>query len=436
MCSLRQLSITEQYARRPVRGYTDTEAKREARASRRTRPGRVEAVIETVAPAADARPIVFLNVFGGATIGGGELVLLQMIEAAQSAGFDVVLVCLPEAEIGRRAAGVGARVIETELLPPAIVWRLPSLRRMLAELSPAAVHGTGFLTNALARWAAPAGATVIETVQVLPGASRLDGRSRVSAWVRRVVERSRRDRTDLVIAVSAAVRDAVVASGVPADRVRVVHPGVAVPGMGAEDRAGSAWPEERSAGAEEQPAGSVPVTAGRPTVGMLARLEPVKGAEHFVAAAVRLRSAGVDAAFVVGGDGGQRARLEAMGAAAGVTFVGHVADAPGFLSELDIVVVPSLSEAFGLVAVEASLLGKPVVASNVGGLREIVDHGVTGLLVSPGDPEALADAIERLLGDPAGADAMGAAGRASALDRFGIERTRSELAALYGGLRR
>ncbi len=94
-------------------------------------------------------------------------------------------------------------------------------------------------------------------------------------------------------------------------------------------------------------------------------------------------------------------------------------------------VVPSHGEGFGLVALEAMERGRAVVASTVGGLPEIVADGVTGLVVPPHDPGALADALRTLLLDPDRVAAMGAAGRQRALEEFSQERCTERTEALY-----
>ena len=132
------------------------------------------------------------------------------------------------------------------------------------------------------------------------------------------------------------------------------------------------------------------------------------------------------------------ARLELGGA---VTFLGHVAPPTPVYERAEIVVVPSFGEGFGMVALEAMERGRAVIASDVGGLPEIVAAGETGLIVPPGDASGLAAAIVELAGDPARAAALGAAGRARALAEFSQERctARTEelyLAALETGARR
>jgi len=357
--------------------------------------------------------ILYLNVFGGPTVGGGEVVLLRMIEAARAAGAETTLVCLPDAEVGRRAAAAGSAVVHHDLLPPGVIVRLPALRRLVHGVHPDIVQGSGMLTNLLVRMIAPRTAAVVNTVQVLPDAARSDGRV-LGAWARAVAGRVARGRTDRFIAVSDAVKRGLVAAGVPAGRVRVLYPAIDADAL--------------ISGREQAPAG---LPEGRPLVGMLGRLEPVKGAESFIAAAARVQESVPEAVLVVAGDGSERSGLAPRAAAAGVALIGDVSCASGFLNALDVVVVPSLSEAFGLVAAEASALGKPVVATSTGGLPEVVEHGVSGLLVPPRDPVALADAIVRLLGDPAMRERMGEAGQRIVRERFGLERMADELVAVY-----
>jgi glycosyltransferase involved in cell wall biosynthesis len=119
-----------------------------------------------------------------------------------------------------------------------------------------------------------------------------------------------------------------------------------------------------------------------------------------------------------------------------VRFGGYVHPTWASLETATVVLVPSRTEPFGNTAVEAQLAQRPVVASAVQGLTEIVTDGQTGLLVRPGDPVGLADAVERLLDDPALAEGMASAGRAEALTRFSSTAYRQRIveavAALVG----
>ena len=101
------------------------------------------------------------------------------------------------------------------------------------------------------------------------------------------------------------------------------------------------------------------------------------------------------------GEGSRKNELKALAAKLGlgedVIFYGFTADIPSFLATIDVFVLPSLYEGLGVAAIEAMAAGKPVIATRVGGLPELVEDGVTGFLVPPGDSEALANSISRLL---------------------------------------
>src|SRR5213075_641806 len=117
-----------------------------------------------------------------------------------------------------------------------------------------------------------------------------------------------------------------------------------------------------------------------------------------------------------------KALVRELGIADSVHFLGHVSPIQSAIERAAIVVVPSMGEGFGMVALEAMERARPVIAADIGGLGELVGDGVTGLLVPPGEAEPLARAIERLGGDLDLAARMGEAGRRRALERFLQER--------------
>jgi len=137
----------------------------------------------------------------------------------------------------------------------------------------------------------------------------------------------------------------------------------------------------------------------------------------------------------IAGDGALEADLRAtvnrLGLGDLVTFLGLVPQVAAVFERAEVVVVPSLGEGFGMVALEAMERGRPVIASAVGGLPEIVDDGRTGLLVPVSDSEALAEAIRGLAGDTTRTAAFGAAGRERALTEFTQERCTDRTAELY-----
>jgi glycosyltransferase involved in cell wall biosynthesis len=189
---------------------------------------------------------------------------------------------------------------------------------------------------------------------------------------------------------------------------------------------------------------------GTPAIGMVAHMYPtrlhrfhdvgIKGHEVFLDAAPLILARTPSAhMFVVGdelaGDGTYRRALEARAAALGVAgkvhFTGHRHDIATVLAGLDIVVNPSLEESACYTMVEALLMERGVVASNVGGLPDTVQHGSSGLLVPPADPAALAAAVTELIADPHQRREMGRRGRLHCLHQFDIEATVASVESIY-----
>lgn len=170
---------------------------------------------------------------------------------------------------------------------------------------------------------------------------------------------------------------------------------------------------------------------GRPVAGFVGRIEPRKGPLDLVRAAPALAAAGVRV-IVVGDDpyGSDPGYLAEVKAAPGVEHFGWTEGGAGLMRALDVLVAPSRQEPFGTVLAEAMAVGTPVVATRVGGLAEVVDDGVTGRLVEPGDPAALAAAALEVL---AHREAMGAAGRERAR-RWHADAYTARIAALLDAL--
>ena len=166
-----------------------------------------------------------------------------------------------------------------------------------------------------------------------------------------------------------------------------------------------------------------------PVVGFVGRIEPRKGVLDLIAAAPAIRAASPGAEVVIVGDDPWDAfpdYLAQVRAARDVVHVPWHDNAPGVMRHFDVLVAPSHQEPFGTVVSEAMAVGTPVVATRVGGLAEVVDDGVTGLLVEPGEPDALAAAVLDVLGR---SDAMSAAAREAAR-RFGADAYADRVEAL------
>jgi glycosyltransferase involved in cell wall biosynthesis len=170
-------------------------------------------------------------------------------------------------------------------------------------------------------------------------------------------------------------------------------------------------------------------------IALVANLRPGKGHDTLIDAAPAVLRQVPDATFELIGDGPERAALEQRvrnrGVAHAFTFAGHVEDVPGRLSQADLFTLPSDSEAFPNAVLEAMAAGLPVVATDVGGIREVVEDERTGLLVPPRDPAALADRLCHLLTDRAHAHSLASAGRALVEARYSFERMVASIEQLY-----
>ena len=223
-----------------------------------------------------------------------------------------------------------------------------------------------------------------------------------------------------------AARFAVDHGLVPPDRLRVVLYGVDV------DR----WvADERERGRARAAFGLDDYSV---VIGVASRLVPYKGHDFLLAGFEAGRRDLPGMRLLVAGDGPLRRQLEerARPLGAAVEFLGFLQQErlQQFMHACDLLAFPTLpgfGEGFGLAALEASAAGRPVVATDVASIPEVVADGQTGLLVAPGDVAALAAALVRLARDPAGRAAMGAAGRDRARDRFTLGRMADETLAVY-----
>ncbi len=216
---------------------------------------------------------------------------------------------------------------------------------------------------------------------------------------------------DKVVAVSGAVRNAVLASGVHERKVEVIPNFVFLSRFTPEKIARSAVREEL---------GLLPADR---VIGYVGKLEEGKGIFDLLAAAGRLRRRYSGLKLMLVGEGTKREALlreaERSSLSDMLILTGMRHDVQSMYAAIDIFVLPSTcDEAFGIVLIEAMAMGKPVVGTTVGGIPEIITHGETGLLVAPGDADALADELDRYLSDHTFAEKLSGAGQRSVLERF------------------
>jgi glycosyltransferase involved in cell wall biosynthesis len=229
-------------------------------------------------------------------------------------------------------------------------------------------------------------------------------------------------RADAVIAISQAVKDWLVRERhVPAEKVTVIHYGIETERF--------AWPQPVR--------DSQGLTHRQMLVGSIGRLEPRKGHEYLIRAMPDVLQQVSQATLRIAGHDpwGYRQTLQAViaetGAEEQVQLIGFESDVPAFLHTLDVFALASRSEGFGQVLIEAMAAGKPVVASRIAPLSEIVVDGDTGLLVEPENPKALAEAIVWLLTHPTAAQHMGRRGQERVRHQFSAAQMAAKTLALY-----
>lgn len=344
---------------------------------------------------------------------GGEVQVLVLMDGLARLGIPQTLVAPPDSAIAAAARERGHAVGALGLRNPfdlLSAWRLARIARCAALLH---LHtGKAAWLGGLAAWFAGAPAVVTR---------RMDRRVRAGWRTRFIYERVARG----VVAISPAVVDCLVAGGVAADRITLIPDALdearAVPVRGrAATRAdlgvdGRNW---------------VVLTA--------AQLVHRKGVDVLLRAfaAVRDAAVGRDAVLVVAGDGPEAVRLQALAASLGVAgavrFLGNRTDIGDLLAACDCFVLASRAEGLGVAALEALGAGKPVVASRVGGLAQLIQHEVSGLLFAAEDHAGLAAALLRVAGDAALTARLTAGGAARLDDGFRAGAYVDKHLAVYG----
>ena len=224
---------------------------------------------------------------------------------------------------------------------------------------------------------------------------------------------------DCIVAISESIRSQLLARGIPTDLIRIVYEGIDL----------AQYPRR------EQPR----VRPGEPVIaGTIAHLSSEKGINHLIEAAALIPEVRSRIRFVVVGDGDCRSELQDQVRAANLEtcfqFAGFQENTGDYLASFDIFVLPSLSEGLSSSILSAMASSLPVVATEVGGIPELVRHGHNGLLVPPANPPALAKALQSLAEDPSERFRMGQRGRTRIEEQFTLQRKIAETERLCHSL--
>lgn len=373
----------------------------------------------------DARPCVVHVVYRFAT-GGLENGLVNLINQMPAQAFRHVVVALTEVtDFRRRVLRDDVQFIALNKPPGQGFWLYPRLYRLFRQLQPAIVHSRNLaaLETQFPAWLA--GVPVRLHGEHGRDVEDLDGRSRRHQWMRRIY----RPFVSHYLALSADLAGYLQRSvGVPPSRITQACNGVDT---------------ERFQPAPDgaaQPLADCPFSPAQHwLLGTVGRMQTVKNqtllARAFVLALQRQPELRPRLRLVLAGEGPLRAQAAQLLADAGMSELawlpGQRDDVADVMRALHCYVLPSLAEGISNTILEAMASGLPVIATQVGGNAELVEHGRTGLLLPSGDEQALAQAILELATQPERARAMGRAGRGLAQQRFSLQAMVSTYQGLY-----
>ena len=333
------------------------------------------------------RPLSIIHVDSEETWRGGQQSLLTLARGLRARGYRQTIVCPSSSILAERASAAGFPIARLGLRSADIVH----------------AHGGRALTVAF--WETFGSAKVRRVVT-----RHVAFRPR-NPWLHRAKYKWA---CEGVIAVSDAVRRGLIETGVPSGKIEVIHTGIEMP---------QAAPQTRSRfGLDENDF----------VVGHMGAFTKEKGQDVAVSAAALLRESMPYARFLLAGDGKLLNEMRRR-APENVTFPGFVADHAAFFGALSVFIMPSRSEAWGMAALEAMAYGVPVIASDVGGLPEIVEPDNGGWLVPAGDPAALARAIMESASSPYRLHEQGQRARERA-QLFSVDRMVDQTEAFYGRL--
>jgi glycosyltransferase involved in cell wall biosynthesis len=244
----------------------------------------------------------------------------------------------------------------------------------------------------------------------------------------RLLERWLAARTTALVAVSPQVRDDLVELGIaPRERFVVIRLGIEL-----DERVD--WHQD----GRDESRRYLGIPEGRFAVGWIGRMTAVKRTDDLLVALKQLREQGIDACLCLVGDGPDREQLEQRAHELGVVrdtlFLGYQEDVAPFYAAFDALILASGNEGTPVSAIEALAAGRPVVATRVGGVPDVVRDGEDGFLVEPGATDELADRLARLARDPVLREQMGERGRSRVLPRYAVDRLVDDVDRLYRSL--
>lgn len=364
-----------------------------------------------------------LHIISDTNIGGAGRHLVTFLENYDRARLAVWVLCPPASMLLEQCAAAGVETLTSPYLAGdrsfsgrGMVGLIRELRAIVKKYRIDIVHTHASFSGRLAAKAAG-------VKHIVYTKHRMDWQAPRGLIKKQVTTLLNNLTYHRVIAVSKAVKDDLCQSGVPEDKITLIYNGIDVKKFRAQAGGGSPnpWPE---------------IGKKRRVVGIVGRLEPEKGHRYFLEAAAIILKKREDVFFIVVGTGSLAGELAGLARrlriSEHVLFTGYQDQIAEFIAKMDVLVIPSLTEAFGIIMLEGMCLAKPCVASAVGGLVEIAgEDGRTAFLIPPADAKAIAAKVIFLLEHPELAQAMGARAVTEVEQKFTAEKMAGEITSLY-----
>jgi len=354
--------------------------------------------------------------------GGGEHGFSQLAAALRDR-YEIAFACQPGGLLGQRLANLDIPIHPVEFERKISPGRVSRLAAIFRETGADLAHSMGARADFYTRLGAQrvGKPVVISTVAMFVEGYDVSSPVR---WMYGRAMRATEQLGDRYIAVSGAIRQELIRShGIPAERVVKIYNGLELDAYRSGNPEGSRLKTELG------------LDPGLPVVGTVGRLVYQKAHGDFLRAAAITQREIPEAQFLIVGEGPLLGELEQLSRELDLRachFVGFRGDVPDILPTLDVFALSSVLEGLPRVLVEAMACARPCVATDINGVREVVEDGVNGILVPTESPEKLAAAIASLLQHKDRAGALGQAARSRAFDQFDLRRTVREVDHLYG----
>ena len=367
-----------------------------------------------------------LHLRSSSIFAGPERQILQLAKSMEAEGFQLEIVALyrrkgampPIHPLLKEAKKIGLRAEQLNDRGKFSLKTVSSITDKLKEEHFSLIHTHGYKANLIGGMAAKlAGIKCIATVHLHTQANlRLKLYRLIDLFALRFFSK--------IIAVCENLRQEMISAGLSENKIVTIHNAVDLKDFSPNTFCNVQQIEDQ-----------LGIEANQPIVSIIGRLSPQKGHRYFLEAAARVLKALPESRFLIIGDGPLKRHLEefatSLGIGGAVSFLGYREDIVDLMRLSDVIVISSIREGLPYVLLEALALAKPVVATRVGGVPEVVKDKVTGFLVPPQDAKALAEAVIHLLSDRKEAKRVGEEGRELIYRKFSVQTMARRIAEVY-----